>query len=243
MDEKKKAAERRVMEVAVGAGLPLPDGNLVEREEPDFEIRTDTGLLGIELTHIHPPPRNKSFHSPVEEAVLYERAVRRAEKSYATIPGALAVKVTTYPWDLERRRGNEKAMARELVEFVRAHAHEAEPHALFERRSMLPVGFGVVSIVRSSGSWFSGGAVTVTVEEIYAELEKRIGEKNKRLPTYRENMPSSRFWLLLYCGAGVTNGIELPYDFDKWQATTQFDRVFFYSGLHNGVYEVRIAAN
>jgi hypothetical protein len=73
-------------------------------------------------------------------------------------------------------------------------------------------------------------------------LEKRIWEKNKRLPTYRRNMPSSRFWLLLYCGAGVTNGIELPYTFDKCQATTHFDRVLFYSDLHNGVHEVRIAA-
>jgi hypothetical protein len=211
----------------------------VDREEPDFQMNAGDALLGIELTHVHPPPRNKSFPSPVAEAALYQRAVRRAEQSYAQIPGAVPVKVTAYPWNIERKSGNEKAMAKELVEFVCAKAHEANPSAVFERRAGLPRGFGVVAIARGNGPWFTGSAVTVTVEDVYGELRKRIAEKNERFSVYREHMPGARLWLLLYSGADVTNGIDLPFGFDQWSVCSDFDRLFFYSGLSNGVFEIQ----
>src|ERR1700722_19094851 len=139
----KKSMERRVIELAWRAGLPLPSTELVDREQPDFQTDTGRGLLGIELTAVHPPPRHSTFNSPLAECDKYEEVIRTAESNYARIPGAVPVKVTAYPWEIERTRGMERQMARELVDFVRAHSHEATPVATFERRDQLPRGFGV----------------------------------------------------------------------------------------------------
>jgi hypothetical protein len=57
MEVERKKMERRVIELARRAGLPLPSTELVDCERPDFQIDTGRGLLGIELTAVHPPPR------------------------------------------------------------------------------------------------------------------------------------------------------------------------------------------
>jgi hypothetical protein len=238
----KKIVERRIIELARRAGLPLPSGELVDRERPDFQIGTDPALLGIEVTAVNPPPRHPSFNSPLAECDKYEGVIRTAEANYARIPGAVPVKVTAYPWEIERTRGMESEMACELVDFVRAHSHEAAPVATYQRRDRLPRGFGIVSIAASAGPWFSGDSRSLTAAGIYDELSHRIAEKNERLPTYRHNLPATSIWLLLYSGAAISNGIEIPYGIEEWHPPYDFDRVFLYSTLHGRVVEICKAA-
>lgn len=242
-DAEKKTVERRMIQLARLAGLPLPLGELVDRERPDFQIGTDPALLGIELTAVNPPPRHPSFNSPLAECDKYDDVIRRAESDYARIPGAAPVKVTVYPWEVERTRGMEYEMARELVDFVRAHSHEATPVATYERRDQLPQGFGIVSIAAGTEPWFSGESVSHTTAGIYNELSRHIAEKNARLPTYRQNLPAVPIWLLLYSGAAVSNGIEIPYRIEEWRPPFDFDRVFLFSALSGRAIEISKAAS
>lgn len=237
-DAEKKMVERRMIQLAWRAGLPLSWGELVDRERPDFQIGTDPALFGIEVTAVNPPPRHPSFNSPLAERDKYEDVIRRAESNYARIPGAVPVKVTAYPWEIERTRGMEREMARELVDFVRAHSHEATPVATYERRDQLPRGFGVVSIAAGIDPWFSGGCGSFTVAGIYYELSRRIAAKNAHLATYRQNLPAASIWLLLYSGAAVSNGIEIPYGIEEWHPPFDFDRVFLFSALSGRVVEI-----
>jgi hypothetical protein len=187
-----------MLQLARRAGLPLPSGEPVDRERPDFQIGTAPALLGIEVTAVNPPPRHPSFNSPLAECDKYEDVIPRAESNYASIPGAAPVRVTAYSWEIERTRGMEREMERELVDFVRAHSHEATPVATYQRRDQLPRGFGVVSIAASTEPWFCGESGSLTAAGIYNELSRRIAEKNARLPTYRQNLPAAWIWLLLY---------------------------------------------
>jgi hypothetical protein len=99
----KKIVERRIIQLARRAGLPLPSGELLDREQPDFQIGTDPALLGIEVTAVIPPPRHPSFNSPLAECDKYEGVIRTAESNYARIPGAVQVKVTVYRGRLRER--------------------------------------------------------------------------------------------------------------------------------------------
>jgi hypothetical protein len=237
-DSEKKILERHMVELASRAGFPLPSGGLIDREEPDFQIDTGSGSLGIEVTAVNPPPRHPSFNSPLAEQDKYEEVIRAAESNYTRTPGALPVKVTAYPWEIERARGMEREMVRELVHFVRVHSHEATPVATFERRDQLPRGFGVVSIAAGRERWFSGASGSLTGAAIYQELSLRISEKNRRLAAYRRNLPSVPIWLLLYSGAAVSNAIEIPYGIEKWHPHFEFDRIFLFAALSGRVVEI-----
>lgn len=91
----------------------------------------------------YPSPRHPSFNSPLAEWVKYEEVIRTAESNYRRIAGAVPVKVTTNPWEIERTRGMGREMVRELVNFLRTHSHEATPVATYQRRNHLPRGLGV----------------------------------------------------------------------------------------------------
>lgn len=238
LDAQKKIVERRVIELAWRAGLPLPSGELVDRERPDFQIGTGGALVGIEVTAVNPPPRHPSFNSPLAERDKYEDVLRTAESDYAQIPGAVPVTVTVYPWEIERTRGMERDMARDLVNFVRAHSHEATPVATYERSDQLPRGFGVVSIAAGTEPWFSGDAVSLTAAGIYTQLSRCITTKNARLPSYRQNLPSTPIWLLLYSGAAISNGVEIPFGIEKWRPSFDFDRVFLFCALGSRLVEI-----
>jgi hypothetical protein len=242
-DAEKKIVERHMIELAWRAGLPLPSGELVDRERPDFQIGTHPTLLGVEVTAVPPPPRHPSFNSALAEYGKYEDVIRRAESNYARIPGAVPVKVTAYPWEIERTSGMECKMARELVDFVLAHSHEANPFVTYQRRDQLPLGFGVVSIAAGTGRWFHGDSRSLTVSGIYNQLSRRIAEKNARLPMYRQNLSLASIWLLLYAGAAISNGIEIPYGVGEWHPRFEFDRVFLFSALSGRIVEISKAAS
>jgi hypothetical protein len=119
----KKQIEARALDAACRAGLSVPNGEVIPGEEPDFRIENGAGLsLGIEVTELLPPPRNASFSSPVAEQRLHRDLIELAEEQYYRSTGAVAVKVTRYFWDIERRRSNKRDMAHALANFARSHA-------------------------------------------------------------------------------------------------------------------------
>jgi hypothetical protein len=84
---------------------------------------------------------------------------------------------------------------------------------------------------------------SLTAAGIYNEISRRIAQKNARLPTYRRNLPAAPVWLLLYSGAAVSNGIEIPYGIEEWRTHFDFDRVFLFTALSNSVVEISKGAS
>jgi len=236
-----KEIESRALLAAHRAGFPLPSGEIIPGEEPDFRIATETGTLGIELTEVLPPPRNESFRSPVAEEDLHKSAVEIAEKDYS-MAGGLPLKVRAYFWDIERGRNKKREMAQRLACFVKSHCSEATPVATFTRRDKLPEGFGVISIDSNPGPWWGGESVGNTLEGIYQQLAARIAAKNKLVPTYRKNLPpGTEVWLLLYSTAAVSRSIPVPRGIDEWEFHFDFDRVYWFSCLEGQFVEIRRA--
>jgi hypothetical protein len=226
----KKERELRAFYAACQAGLPIRANSVDARgENPDLRVTTPTGIVGIELSEILPLPRNPSFNSPVAEASLQEDSVRLAEQIYCGAKDAIPVRVTVYPWSVERTRNRKRKMANALANFVKEHGHEATPVKLFERLDGIPEGFGVVNICAGPGPWQSGQSTVATFDGIYTQLAIRIAEKNELLPTYRANLPNAPIWLLLHSCWEVARSVPMPHGIREWSQPFCFDRVFFFA--------------
>lgn len=238
LNEKKKQ-ELRAFAAACEAGLPIVVEKVDPREEPDLEVMTPTGLVGIELREILPLPRNESFNSPLAEAGLHEDSVRLAEEIYRTDHDAVPVQILVYPWNVERSRGKKREMATALAKFVTEHCHEAKPVATFVRLDGIPEGFGVVSIRANPGPWITGKCSDVTLDGIYSQLATSIAVKDALVQTYRHNLPNARIWLLLYSCWDVSRSVPMPHGVREWSYPSGFDRVFFFSSLSWCVEEIQ----
>jgi hypothetical protein len=239
MTDRKKQCELRVLAAARGASIFFPDGEIIVAEVPDFQIKNEAGTVGIELTELLSLPRNDSFNSPLAEESLHEDVVRLAEEDYYRTPGATPVKVTVYFWDVERRKNRKHGMAHALSAFVASHREQACPVATFVRRDKLPYGFGTISIAAVAEPWFSGECIGNTVAGIHQQLTARIAAKNSLVSSYRANLADSPIWLLLYSGAGISQGIPMVQGIGEWSFTFDFDRVFFFAALDGKVEEIK----
>lgn len=231
--------ELRAFAAACDAGLPIVAEKVCPREEPDLEVTTRSGPIGVELTEILPLPRNRSFNSPLAEASLLEDSVCLAEEIYRSDRDAEPVQVLVYPWNVERSRGKKQEMATALARFVREHHHEAKPVATFGRLDEVPEGFGVVSIRANPGTWISGRSSGVTLDGIYSQLASGIAAKDALVQRYRDNMPSAPIWLLLYSCCDVSRRVPMPHGIREWSCRSGFDRMFFFSSSSQCVEEIQ----
>lgn len=222
-------------------GLPLTIVKTYKREAPDFLVETPSGAIGIEVTEVQPMPRHPSFSSPVGESAFLAACVARAEEIYMDYLVADPVKVSTYPWRMERSREHKERMATELAEFVHNNSSAAKPVANFDRHDGVPEGFSVVNIQSGTGPWVSWDAWDIHLDDIYSQIGARIVDKNARLPAYRTNLPGIPMWLLLFSSIDGVRGVPLPADIHAKSFPFDFDRVFFYAALSGSVEELRKA--
>ncbi|MFZ0886125.1 MAG: hypothetical protein WAN14_22180 [Candidatus Acidiferrales bacterium] len=222
-------------------GLPLTINKTYKREAPDFLVETPTGPIGIEVTEVQPMPRDPSFSSPAGESAFQADCVARSEEIYMDYLVADPVKVSTYPWRMERSRKHKECMATELAEFVYKNSSAANPVANFDRHDGVPEGFSVVNIQAGTGPWVSWDAWAIHLDDIFSQIGARIADKNARLPTYRANLPGTPVWLLLFSSIDGVRGVPLPADIHAKRFPFDFDRVFFYAALSERVEELRRA--
>lgn len=240
----KKDLEVRAVEAARSAGFPLPAGQLIPDERPDFRIVGDFGRLGLEVSHVVPLPRNASFKSARAEEAFYQRVVCRAEARYRQELDVPAVNVTACFWYFERDNTTERRMIRELAQFVLDHRPaDSTDIRMYARRDQLPQGFSVIGIAPGTGTWFCSSDVTLTPEGVYGAVSSRISEKNRRIATYRRNVPGAPIWLLLYSDMSIAGGIVIPHGMEKQKMRFEFDKVFLFAPLSNDVLEISRAVS
>jgi hypothetical protein len=237
--EPKKIIERRALEAACRVSAIIPAGNIQDFEKPDFKIEAASGLVGIEVTELLPPPRSEVFASPLAERDFHHKLMALAEEKYSALPDSVPVGVGAYFWKIESGKRDLRSMACELAEFVRSHRKQATPVENFSWRPDLPEGFEVITISAiNDRPWYCGESISLTLDQIKRRLGESISAKNKLLPTYRANMPNAPIHLLIYSCMEVSRGVPIPHGLSNWTFPFEFDRVFFFSRLDNAVVEL-----
>jgi hypothetical protein len=212
----------------------IPIGQDVPHEEPDFLITHANGSLALETTELIIPGKNGGF-PPVQEEAFHQKLVRVAEALHRKMPQAKPVRVSVR-FNNGGRHEMEQ-MARVLAEFVSSRQHLASPVATFYEG--FPALFFSVTIESDrQPPWTSSECCGFTVDDVYAQLALRIREKDKLLPTYRQNVPDTPMWLLIYTTFGVSRSMSMPHGIEQWKQPFGFDRVLFYSCLDGAVEEI-----
>jgi hypothetical protein len=233
----KKVVEAWALAGARKAGAPIPPGG-VFGEAPDFNFRTDTGMLGIEVTELVRPASSNGGIPPLAEEAAHQRIIEQAQKDYYNAKDANPAKVVTYFAGARGRRLNVNVMARTLSDFVRANIHRANPVIGFSQGDV-PEGFGPMSITSEFSDWWGGESGGYTISEIREQLAVRIKAKNELLPTYRAKLGNgAQVWLLIYSTVAVSRSMSIPHGINEWRFPFDFDRVFWFAGLEGEVVEI-----
>jgi len=126
-----------------------------------------------------------------------------AQERHYGATGARPVRVNVYFSNPRGTRRDKRELARVLAGFVKANTHQANPVSNFGGRE-LPEGLASMSIASESGKWYCGESEVVTVSDIREALARGIGDKDKLIPAYRQNLgPAAQVWLLFYTTADV----------------------------------------
>jgi hypothetical protein len=238
-NQEKKQTEQRVLAAAREAGAPIPTGESAG-EEPDFRFVTPNGALGIEVAEVLRPASTNDGISPVEAESFHETILLKAREKYqATNPPPTRVSVYFSP--ARGRRQDRRWLIDALVHAVTRNRARANPVVVLKNNE-LPEGFDHILITPESGEWWSGECGGITLSEIRAEIADKIAAKNKLVPRYRANLPTgAQVWLLLYSRVTVSRSVPIPHGIEEWKFPFEFDRVFWFASLENGVVEIQRA--
>ena len=236
---RKKVIERRALKAAIKIGKLIPEGKINWcREEPDFEIQTLNGMVGVEVSDLMPLPNNEFFRSPVEENKFNAMVVQLAEQEYDRTESVKVGVQVHFGKISERRKPN--AMAREIAAFVAFHRAEVKNFRYWHQRTELPLGLDMIAIQsRYDWPWSLNEHWSRSLETLIPQLKLAIAKKNQKVPTYRMNLPNAPIYLLLYTCAAGHRDFPLFADMDQLPVRFDFDRVFFYSVVNRTVLELR----
>lgn len=205
------------------------------REVPDFILRVDDQLTGVEVTElfISDTPGGNSLQA--KEAIS-SQIVAKAQHMYQEAGGKPAHVSIGFYLGVSLRDINRDKTAQALCDFVleldlaASEYKDWRPESFEEQQSQLPdeIAFvhalGVPSFDMAHWSVPRAGWVAPLREE---PLQQRINEKAKRIASYQKAAGSN--WLLIVAGARKPSSlIEIKSDFSSGNLKSPFDRTFFY---------------
>jgi hypothetical protein len=238
-NQQKKQTEQMVLAAAREAGAPIPVDESAG-EEPDFRFLTPNGALGIEVSEVLRPPSTNHGISPIEAESFHQAIVLKAQENYRAT-NAAPTRVSVYFSRARGKRQDKHQLIDALVDAVKRNRERANP-AVVLKGDELPAGFDHILITVESGEWWSGECGGITLSEIRTEIANKIAAKNKLMSRYRANLPTgAQVWLLLYSRVTVSRSVPIPLGIEEWKFPFEFDRVFWFASLENGVLEIQRA--
>jgi hypothetical protein len=228
---RKKQAERFFLERfldASGMAAEIVD----DREKPDFVIRYEDRLVGVEVTRMYVAHDKNGSLAQAQESIS-DRIVFRARQLYEASGAQPAHVSVCFAPRHELRQLRRDAVARSLAALV-GDMNLVEWKRLNWRPGAGGLLSGVISFVHALGvptrdmaHWSvarAGWVAPVTVEA----LQARIDDKAKRLPGYRNEIPEH--WLLIYAdGMKPSQLFEVRADFEPGKVVSPFTRTYFYA--------------
>lgn len=234
--ERKRKAERRLVERAQALCPWFPQGVLVGGDKPDVVIETDADRIGVEVTQLLEADAKRAPSRP-KVASFHRDVVSRAWTMYQAA-GLPPVDVLTYFGD--EPLSDARETARSLFEFVasRYPAGTSDCH-----KWMVPEGFSVIRIARpftDTPRWHTGEGGSVPGVE-RSLVERVIREKNTRIAAYRTKV--DRVWLLIATSLSFEGSFWVPRDVEEWTFPFDFERVVLYSAEDGRLFNLRRTAN
>jgi hypothetical protein len=233
---RKKQTERYFLDAAREASAVFPDGDISERESPDFLFRSGQGAIGIEVTELFRPQGTADF--PLQQAEsFHERIMRKAEELYRQGSSPDVDVLVYFLNDCARRELTETAAS--LVSFVATHYQVGETHTFDGHADGFPAGFSVIRIApplpESTCPWRclkSGGPLKLEQQT----LAEAISEKEALLPRYRAAV--GRIWLLVVIRAFPITTFWVPREICMWKFTFGFEKVLLFTQWDSKVIEL-----
>ncbi|MBP5987967.1 MAG: hypothetical protein KA538_12360 [Azonexus sp.] len=205
------------------------------REAPDFIIRVDGKLLGLEVTElfVSDTPGGESLQA---RESISSQIVANAQRLYQAAHGApVHLSMCFFP-GMSLRDINRDKTAQAICDFVLAldiavsERIDWRPEDYEDQQIQLPEQIAFVHALGvpsfDMAHWAEARAGWVApLEE--ASLQQRINEKAKRIATYRNAIPTN--WLLVVADAMKPSSlIKAKSNFAANNLRSPFDRTFFY---------------
>lgn len=227
---RQKLRERFLLERFIDA-MGLVANIEEEREAPDFLIRIDGQLIGVEVSEVfisHAPGK-----SPQAQESISDRIVARARQHYDECGGAPAhVSICFYP-GADLRGLNRNRTAETLAKFVcslqlspwqRSEYRPEEVNGPLPDQIAFIHALGVPSAEMAHWAVARAGWAAPLTMKI---LLDRVEEKAKRLSAYQAVVPEN--WLLLIADRTKPSQLfDLNAELDASAVATPFSRAFFY---------------
>ncbi len=212
-----------------------------EREAPDFILRVDGKVVGVELTEIYVEDDGQPLAPKARES-LATKAVSQARQQYEKRGGRpLHVAVGFIP-NADLQVNDRTRIAESLAEFLLMQELPADGYKSWShsRRLSLPsqIGFINAFLVPSPdcAHWYApqAGWVAPLTEKIISDS---IGSKVTKLDSYRSAVQDS--WLVLVVAGGAPSQAFEPAPDLAWETiVSPFARTFLLSVMEGRVYEI-----
>lgn len=180
----------------------FPDGEIINRERPDFLVKNDHHITGIELTELFHEPRKDGTILQARYNYIFE-ILNEATRLYNSLNFSTVNAYVIFSVHANLGKGKVDRLAEQLVDIVKKNIPVENRAYNNIRRSIdvniLPSEVSMVKIVRLDNieeSKFYPNGIRGAYSEISAEyVEEGITSKNKKIEKYRSCC--DRIWLLL----------------------------------------------
>lgn len=237
----KKRRERYLLEQFIEASALSAEIVEDDREAPDFFVRFEGRLVGIEVTQVF-VSHDANGRLPQAQETISSGIVSRARQMYLASGSPPAyVKLCVAPRS-DLRIVDRRDIAAKLCAFVRRLSLDDERPFVWRPRDgdgpPAPVSYlhalRVPTVEMAHWTVARAGWVAALTSDA---LQSRVDDKSKRLPTYREAVTEN--WLLIVAdGKYPSQMFEIPEDFDPCAVSSPFSRTFYYGHPERVVIEL-----
>ena|SRR5215212_6442586 len=246
MKAKKKQVERYYLDTFRDVCGEFPAGEVIDTEEPDFLIKINDELLGVELTELYRKPTNPGRPMQAVENITDAIVQEACSIHHAADGPVLTVRVN---FDLSSKRVGKpqrSELASKLAAFVLKTPVEVDSSADlqndYEDLSTFPEEITRIRIqrnrFRSRALWTVPRAAFIP--RLDAQLvQHRINEKNQRVSVYRTK--SHQVWLLMVHTLHFSLASTFEYSSEALDHTYEsyFDRTFLLNVFDRRLHELK----
>lgn len=245
MVNNKKARERKLLDEVRQIYPAFPVGEIADNESPDFLIRKNTKIIGVELVdYIRGENKGESIERRNE--VLWQKIANVAKKSFESkhnIPLMIH-----FHWNQRHflRKSEISHLSKDVVLLVENHI----PAQLFEKirigadeikgtllENVIP--FITITRVRNEKQSLWGFISSGGIEVQTIEIQHLIDKKSDKAQEYLRQC--DEIWLIIVAdGQYISSNIDLP------EATTSnvyislFEQVLIYDRIYKSIFQLKL---
>lgn len=225
----------------------FPSGNIESTEEPDFLVRSDSRVVGIELTDLHQHVAPGQVPQQASEAMRH-RVVARAQEIYTS--GAHPPVLASFHLDdrIHIKKPEVEALAMSLaqlvIENIPSPNSSSEVPSDWDDMREIPSILFKLSVHRldvvTKTSFSAPGATWVgTISR--SDIERALASKDPKYAAYRARCGEA--WLVINSNI-ETMSTWFEIDLDKLDEpfATNFDRVFLVQHFGGQAHELQVSA-